>query len=665
MGLPPPPRAPAGAGGGAGLAPRPQRAGPRPVVRCEALRRADPSASRVGRGSRSPFRRCGRRRDDPSSLPRRCLRPCAVQPGPPPRRRSGRHRSRDGSRPRAERPRDRDDPSPVHRRRGSRTPLVEAGCPTLVRRLARSLGARHRWTGGRSGIRRRAHRDASGPQITDRTGCVPGFRTRPEWRLRPDRRAAAPAARALAPRPHRGGATSDADRDEMTGMRGDRRERFGVPNGSTTEPERAPRHIPAAWLVGITVGLFLLIALPVVVHGAPLADDYLICLRPVNEGYGSYLTEIWHDTGVVRPTRFIELALISEACRSLPFGAIILVPLALKFVVAFLLYRLLRDMRLPAPWPEIGSAVWLLEPLGTEAALWPSAIHVHFGLALALLALLLYRRDRIGWAAVATLGACLSIEQVIFAMPLAVWLTTPTPLRRRAAMAAGGVVVAVLVAYTLWPGSNPRQALTLAERLHNALDKGEWYLFFPAVGLGLHSGVLGFVWAFPYSVAAVVAGGVAGASAMPGLLSGHRALPVDRRTVRSSALAVALLVFLVNLPLIVTEVGYSARTFTPTWLVLSATATIGGAHVRWERARLLGALAGTAAAFAVVSPAPLGAFHLHEFVTESPTWIQYYTGRRVEIRRSGLRYWGSRCPDLNGADLVIEFPQLVHELTDP
>ncbi len=165
---------------------------------------------------------------------------------------------------------------------------------------------------------------------------------------------------------------------------------------------------------------------------------------------------------------------------------------------------------------------------------------------------------------------------------------------------------------------------------------------------------------------------------------------------------------LVNLPLIVTEVGYSARTFTPTWLVLSATAAIGGAHVRWERARLLGALAGTAAAFAVLSlalsasvrvrtaefdkaaaqwiadrvpngavvavcdvtrtvvtPAPLGAFHLHEFVTEWPTWIQYYTGRRVEIRRSGLPYWGSRCPDLNGADLVIEFPRLVRELTDP
>jgi hypothetical protein len=490
-------------------------------------------------------------------------------------------------------------------------------------------------------------------------------------------------------------------------MRGDRRDRVGVSN-ETTELEHAPRHISAAWLVGITAGLFLLVALPVVVHGTPLADDYVICLRPVNEGYGSYLGEIWRDTGVVRPTRFIELALISKACRSVPFGAIILVPLALKFVVAFLLYGLLKDMRLRSPWPEIGSAVWLLEPLGTEAALWPSALHVPLGLALALLALRLYRRDRIGWAGAATLGACLSIEQVIFAIPLAVWLTTPTHLRRRAALAAAAVVVTVLVAYTLWSGSNPRLALTLAERLHNALGKGEWYVLFPAVGLGLYSGALGFVWAFPYSVAAVIAGGVAGASAMPGLLSGHRALPVDRRAVRSSALAVALLVLLVNLPLILTEVVYSARTFSPTWLVLSATAAIGGAHVRWERARLLGAIAGTAAAFAVLSlafsasvrvhtaefdraaaqwiadrvpdgavvavcdvkrtivaPAPLGAFHLHQFLTESPTWIQYHTGRRVEIRRSGLPYWGSRCPDLDGADLVIDFPRLVRELTDP
>ena len=154
-------------------------------------------------------------------------------------------------------------------------------------------------------------------------------------------------------------------------------------------------------------------------------------------------------------------------------------------------------------------------------------------------------------------------------------------------------------------------------------------------------------------------------------------------------LAVGMLIVLVNLPLIVTEVGYSARTFTPTWLVLSGAVAAGAARVRWKRVRLLGVLAGTFAAFAflslalsvsvrvrtdafnraaaqwiaqrtkdgavvavcdvdrtVVNPAPLGAFHLHEFHSTWGSWIEYHTGRVVQIRRSGRRYWGSPCPDL-------------------
>jgi hypothetical protein len=478
---------------------------------------------------------------------------------------------------------------------------------------------------------------------------------------------------------------------------------------SAAKPDpRAGAQTSARWVLGLSAGLLLLLALPVVVHGAPLADDYLFCLRPVNEGgYGSYLAEMWRDTGVVRPARFLELLLISKACGSVPFGFVILVPLALKFTVAALLLGLLRDMRLRSPWPEIGTAMWLLEPLGTEAALWPSALHVPLGLALALLALRLYRRDRLVWAAVATLGACLSIEHVIFAIPFAVWLTSPTEVRRRGTTVAFAVAVAVLISYAIWPGSNPRQAVTLADRLHNALSKGEWYLFFPAVGLGLHSGLLGFIWALPYSVAAVAVGTIGGAVAFPRLLSGRPPGPSGAKRATWSVVKVVALVLLVNLPLIVTEVGYSARTFTPTWLVLSAAAAAGGAHVAWRRTSLLGAVAGAAAAFAVLSlalsvfvrvrtaefneaaarwiaervpdgavvavcdvqrtvvePAPLGAFHLHEFHTEWPTWIQYHADRIVEIRRSGLRYWGSRCPDLEGADLVIRFPRLVRELTD-
>jgi hypothetical protein len=453
--------------------------------------------------------------------------------------------------------------------------------------------------------------------------------------------------------------------------------------------------------------LLILLALPVVIRGTPLADDYLFCLRPVTEGYGSYIAEMWRDTGVVRPARLLELLLISTTCGSVPFGVAILVPLALKFVVAGLLLGLLKDMQLRSPWPEIGTAVWLLEPLGTEAALWPSALHVLLGLALALLALRQYRRNRLIWAALATLGACLCIEQVIFAFPLAVWLTCPSDVRRRATTVAFGVAAVVLISYAIWPGTNPRQALTLADRVQNAVSKGEWYLFFPAVGLGLHSGLLGFIWALPYSIAVVVAGSIGGGVAMPRLLAGSPSRRVNGRVAARWAVKFLALVLLMNLPLIVTEVGYSARTFTPTWLALSAATAVAGAHVAWRRTYLLGAVTGAAAAFFVLSlalsvsirvrtvefnqaaaswiadrapdgavvavcdvqrtideAAPLGAFHLHAFHTESSAWIQYHTGRRVLIRRSGLPYWGSHCPDLRGADLVVSFPSLVRELTN-
>jgi hypothetical protein len=167
---------------------------------------------------------------------------------------------------------------------------------------------------------------------------------------------------------------------------------------------------------------------------------------------------------------------------------------------------------------------------------------------------------------------------------------------------------------------------------------------------------------------------------------------------------VAALVVLVNVPLIVTEAGYSARTFTPTWLVLSGAAAVGGSRVAWRRKAILGALAGSFAAMAllslalsvsvrvrtdefnraaarwiadrtqdgdivavcdvgrtVVDPAPFGAFHLHALFSRSGLWIEYFTGRIVEVRRRGLLYWDSRCPNLREADLVISFPALVRE----
>jgi hypothetical protein len=475
---------------------------------------------------------------------------------------------------------------------------------------------------------------------------------------------------------------------------------------STARVAGLPRQIAGIRLVALVAGLFLLVVAPVPMQGGLLADEYPICLRTVHDGgYGPKLQTIWQDTGVVRPARLIELFLISETCTTVPYGLVILVPLLLKFAATFLLYGLLRDLRVPSPWPEIGAALWMLEPVGTEAALWPAALHVPLGLVLALAALRLYRRGLLVWAALTSVGAALSVEQVIFALPLAVWLTTPLEHRRRATVIATGLMATVVLAYATWPGENERHVLTLAQRWERIAAKRGWYLTFPAAGLGLYSGALGFLWAFPYSAAIVVAGALTGRLLLPRVLAGHTAAPVQPRAAVHGIFAAGILLFLVNVPLLVSEADHSARMFTPTWLVLSGLAAGAVAHLRFRRVRLVGMVAGTCAAFAllslalsayvrvqtdafnrraaqwiaartrngdvvavcdvdrtVVKPAPLGAFHLHELQWISPAWIEYHTGRLVEIRRSGEGYGGSPCPDLRGADLVIRFPRLVDEL---
>lgn len=450
----------------------------------------------------------------------------------------------------------------------------------------------------------------------------------------------------------------------------------------------------------MSAGVLLAIALPVVINGAPLADEYHLCTRPLREGgFGPYVADYLETTGVVRPAKFVEMFLIGGLCSRVPFGLIILVPLALKFTVAFLLLGLLRDLDLRAPWPEIGAAAWLLEPLGTEAALWPAALHVLLGLAFAVAALRLHGGGRHALATLATFGAFFSVEQAIFALPLAVWLVVPPERRRTATVVTAVAALTVIAAYSGWPGENPRQAMTLAQRLEAAVSKGQWYVLFPLVGVGAHSGALGVLWAFPASLALIAAGAWGGSRLGPILLA------TDGPQVRPHrgwwALAFGGLLALVNLPLVVTEVGYSARTFTPTWLVLCGALALVGPRIRWRRVRLVGGLAGTYAVIAVLSlalsasvrvetvafnetalawlaeqtedgdviavcdvdrtavePAPLGAFHLHAFHSVYDGAINYHTGRVAEMRRSGERYWGARCPDLTGADVVVDFPDL-------
>lgn len=463
-----------------------------------------------------------------------------------------------------------------------------------------------------------------------------------------------------------------------------------------------------AWLVAFVSILLIALFTPALIQGGLLADEYVMCVSAAHDGYGRFLQDSWREYGIVRLARFIELALIWSSCSGVPSVVAMLVTLALKFAAAYLLVGLLRDLEVPSPWPEIGAAIWLLEPLGTEAALWAAALHFPLGLCLALGALRLYRRGRVALGALASVIAACSVEQVIFALPLAVWLTVPQPHRRRATLSVTAVMIGMIALFATWPGENERTTMSLAERWQNALAKREWYVLFPAAGLGLYSGALAFGWAFPFSLAIVLAGAITGGLLLPRLLRSQSARPLARHAASRGILAVGLLIALVNLPLIVTDVGYSARTFSPTWLVLSAASAYLGARVRWRRARLLGVVSGVAASFAVLSlalsvsvrvrtdefnraaarwiadrtrdgavvavcdvertavtPAPLGSFHLHAFHSESGDWIEHLSGRRVTVRRSGERYWGARCPDLSDADLVIRFPELVAELVSP
>jgi hypothetical protein len=474
--------------------------------------------------------------------------------------------------------------------------------------------------------------------------------------------------------------------------------------GDRSDVEQVRAATAGRWLLAVVALLFVGVVTPVMLQGSPLADDYHTCLRPVEDGsYGPFLSDSWRELGAVRPARFLEIATIAGLCQRVPFGLVILVPLVLKLAVALVLRGLLRDLRLPAPWPEVGAALWLLEPLGTEAALWPSALHIHLGLALALGALRLYRRGRLGWAALVTLGACLCVEQVIFAFPLAVWLVTPRQHRRSAVTVAAVVVVAVLAVYATWPGADFRTAVPLTRRLGAFFAQPGWYVIFPAAGLGLHSGLNALLWAFPFSVAVLAVGVAVGARAGPALLASSSGPRLERGPVLRWGLGVAGLLLLVNLPLIITlPRGYTPRTFTPSWLVLVVVAAVALSRVRWRRPRLAGAAAGAFAAVALLSlalsvwvrvetveftrassrwlaervpeggsvevcdvprnavrPAPVGAFALHELHWEWATQdaTRYYTGRSITVRRTG-QFWPGPCPSTPRADLTVSFDEL-------
>jgi hypothetical protein len=440
----------------------------------------------------------------------------------------------------------------------------------------------------------------------------------------------------------------------------------------------------------------------VVIRGSPLADDFHNCMEPRRVGLLSFLADSGERLGAIRPARFLEIFLTNAVCEHLPFGFAILVPLILTLVVAFLLRALLKDLDLPSPWPEIGAAVWLLQPLGTESALWPAALHVPLGLAMALGALRLQRSGHHAWGALAVTGAAFSTEQTIFALPFAVYLVTPPERRRNALMWTVIPLVVVLASFTLWPGTDRRLQASLAERLAGLVADPIFYVTYPANGLGLHSIPLAIAWAFPVSIGVLGIGALAGAAVGPRIPRGND--HADGRSIPRLLLAGAGLAVLANIPVILAVPrGGSPRLFAPTWLILSAFVAVIGSQRPIKRPTLVGAVAGFLAAGAllslalsvqvrlrsadfaagasriianrvpdggvvavcrirrtVVEPAPRGAFAVHEFLYRwsARDALEYHTGRKARFILAG-EFWRSPCPTRATADVVLGFPELV------
>ena len=449
--------------------------------------------------------------------------------------------------------------------------------------------------------------------------------------------------------------------------------------------------------------VFVALTLPVLVDGGPLADDYHNCVRPTEIGYDGFLGESARRLGVVRPARFVEIFAIGSLCQNVPFGVVILMPLAITVLVAFSIRGLLRDLSVPAIWADVGGAIWLLHPVGAESALWPSALHVNLGLAAAVWSLRWYRRGRYALASVAALAAFLSVEQSILALPLAAWMVSENAGRRRSAVVCGATAVGVAVAYLLWPGTDPRAAVPLTDRLAAIVEDPVWYVKFPAVGLGLHSIPLAVVWAFPLSVLLLGGGAWLGIAARPRLAIGDLPAGLDHALLVRWALGIAILLVLVNLPLMTTaHKGHDPRTFTPTWLVLAVLVPLIATRVWVPRSSWAWALGGALAAAcmlsialsvwvrsttggfteasaryiaertsdgdvvvvcgverSVVSPALAGSYGLHEFVYDwaAHDALLFHAGRQARFRVAGP-LWGTDCPEGAGADLVVGFDEL-------
>jgi hypothetical protein len=463
---------------------------------------------------------------------------------------------------------------------------------------------------------------------------------------------------------------------------------------------RSSRVGPAVLVV--VAALFVAVSLPVVLRGAPLADDFVNCLEPQRVGLSSALGDSLGRLGILRKAHLLEIVVTTGVCQNIPFGFAVAVPLMLTLTVAVLLRGLLRDLGTAGPWPEIAAALWLVQPLGTEAAMWPAAMHVPLGLALALAALRLHRNGNHVLGSLAVVGACLSVEQVILALPVAVWLTARPERRRQAVVSTLAVIVVLAVLVVAWPGEDPRLQASLAERVSSAVGDPAFLPQFAAVGLGAQSIPLAVAWAFPAGVIALAVGGAVGYRVGPHVFPTRP--DRTRRSVSRTLLAALALVAAVNVPIVfsVPQQG-SPRLFAPTWLVVCGVVGIVVPLVHFRRPRTWGALAGVLAAAAILSlalsvwvrvesagftesasrqiaaevsndaevavcgvtrtvvePAPRGAFAVHEFIYDwaAREALEYYTGERAGFSLAG-ELWANPCPSAPDVDRVFAFEDLV------
>ena len=490
----------------------------------------------------------------------------------------------------------------------------------------------------------------------------------------------------------------------MAGAAQGRREDIVSAEVSTIERSERIRSSRVGLAVLLVIAtLFVAVSLPVVVRGAPLADDFVNCLEPQRVGLSSALGDSLDRLGVLRKAHLIEIAVTTGVCQNLPFGFAIAVPLVLTLAVAVLLRGLLRDLGVMGPWPELAGALWLLQPVGMEAALWPAAMHVPLGLALALAALRLHRNGSYVWGSLAVVGACLSVEQVILALPVAVWLTVRPEWRRTALVSTLAVIVVLIVLIVAWPGDDPRLQASLAERVSSAVGDPAFFPRFVAVGLGAQSIPLAIMWSFPVGIGVLVAGALLGWRLAPdGVVPGPA--QADWRAVVRTFLAGLVLVVAINAPIVfnVPQQG-SPRLFAPTWLVVCGVVGMVAPLVRFRRPRAWGALAGVFATAAILSlalsawvrvqsaeftesasrqiaaetsddadiavcgvtrtvvdPAPRGAFFVHEFVYDwaAREALDYYTDERADFSLSG-ELWAIPCPTAADVDRVFAFDDLV------